>query len=124
MTAKDQFLIDSLRQNSDKYSQGMRHRSINDQQRNQYRQLEQPPRMTQSSMRKSNDQVQVRIRGKNNFVETKTGSVTQTMDDLDLERKKKQEIAKAANRLRMLEKLEDYREQKMAQEIELLELER
>ena len=61
-------------------------------------------------MRKSNDQVQVRIRGKNNFVETKTGSVTQTMDDLDLERKKKQEIAKAANRLRMLEKLEDYRE--------------
>ena len=46
------------------------------------------------------------------------------MDDLDLERKKKQEIAKAANRLRMLEKLEDYREQKMAQEIEMLELER
>lgn len=46
------------------------------------------------------------------------------MDDLDHERKKKQEIAKAANRLRMLEKLEDYREQKMAQEIELLEEER
>ena len=40
------------------------------------------------------------------------------------ERKRKQEISKAANRLKMLEKLEDYRENKMNQEIAALEAER
>ena len=40
------------------------------------------------------------------------------------ERKRKQEIGKAANRLKMLEKLEEYRENKMNQEIAQLEAER
>ena len=37
---------------------------------------------------------------------------------------RRKEISKAAERLKMLEKLEDYREKKMAQEIEVLEAER
>jgi len=40
------------------------------------------------------------------------------------ERKRKQELSKAANRLRMLEKLEEYRENKMNVEIASLEAER
>ena len=46
------------------------------------------------------------------------------MDEMGEERKRKQEIAKAANRLKMLEKLEEYRENKMSQEIAQLEAER
>ena len=46
------------------------------------------------------------------------------MEDLVLEKNRKQEIIKACNRLKMLEKLEDYREQKMQKEIEQLEIER
>ena len=72
----------------------------------------------------STDRVQVRIRGKNNAVERHTGSITRTMGEIGEERKRKQEIAKAANRLRMLEKLEEYRENKMNQEIAQLEAER
>ncbi len=71
-----------------------------------------------------NDQIQVRIRGKNNFVETKTGSVTRTLNEINEEQNRRKEIAKAAERLKMLEKLEDYREKKMQQEIEILEMER
>ena len=72
----------------------------------------------------ANDQIQVRIRGKNNDVARHTGSVTRTMNEMGEERKRKQEIAKAANRLKMLEKLEEYRENKMNQEIAQLEAER
>lgn len=72
----------------------------------------------------SNDRIQVRIRGKNNEVARHTGSVTRTMDEMTEERKRKQEIAKAANRLKMLEKLEEYRENKMNLEIAQLEAER
>ena len=46
------------------------------------------------------------------------------MDEMTDERKRKQEISKAANRLKMLEKLEEYRENKMNQEIAQLEAER
>ena len=46
------------------------------------------------------------------------------MEEMGEERKRKQEISKAANRLKMLEKLEDYRENKMNQEIAALEAER
>lgn len=67
------------------------------------------------------DHIQVRIRGKNNAMERHTGSITRTMDEIGDERKKKQEISKAANRLKMLEKLEEYRENKMNQEIAQLE---
>ena len=65
----------------------------------------------------SNDQIQVRIRGKNNDVSRHTGSVTRTMGEIGEESKRRKEISKAANRLRMLEKLEDYREKKMNVEI-------
>ena len=58
------------------------------------------------------------------MLETKTGSVTRTLEEIGDERKRKQEIQKAANRLKMLEKLEVYREKKMQQEIEQLEAER
>ena len=61
----------------------------------------------------STDSIQVRIRGKNNDIARHTGSVTRTMGEISEERKRKQEIAKAANRLKMLEKLEEYRESKM-----------
>ena len=66
-----------------------------------------------STLNTSNDNIQVRIRGKNNFLEHKTGSVTRTMDEVLEEKDRKREISKAANRLKMLEKLEVYREQKM-----------
>ena len=52
----------------------------------------------------NNDQIQVRIRGKNNGMTRVTGSVTRTMDEMGEERKRKQEISKAANRLKMLER--------------------
>ena len=70
------------------------------------------------------DRVQVRIRGKNNALETQTGSITRTMDEIGQERKRKQEISKAANRLKMLEQLEGYRENKINAEIAALEAER
>ena len=70
------------------------------------------------------DRIQVRIRGKNNELAKHTGSITRTMNEMGEERKRKQEIAKAANRLKMLEKLEEYRENKMNQEIAALEAER
>jgi hypothetical protein len=70
------------------------------------------------------DTIEVRVRGKNNEAVTKTGSVTRTLGEIDGERSRRQELAKAAGRLRMLEKLEDYREEKMAKEIEALERER
>ena len=68
-----------------------------------------------------NDNIQVRIRGKNNEQTRHTGSITRTMGEIGEERKRKQEISKAANRLKMLEKLEEYREKKMNQEIAQLE---
>ena len=46
------------------------------------------------------------------------------MDEVNEERVRRKEISKAANRLKMLEKLEEYREQKMQKEIEQLEAER
>ena len=70
-----------------------------------------PTRSTRfATVGNSSDNIQVRIRGKNNILETKQGSVTRTMNDLVEEKKRRQEINKAANRLKMLEKLEDYRE--------------
>jgi len=70
------------------------------------------------------DIVEVRIRGKNNDTRKHAGSITRTMGEIDEDRKRKQEIAKAANRLKMLEKLEEYREIKMTSEIAQLEAER
>ena len=55
----------------------------------------------------------MRVRGKNNEIITKTGSVTRTIGEMDNEKKRKAELKAATYRLRMLEKLEDYREEKM-----------
>ena len=70
------------------------------------------------------DLVQVRIRGKNNVYETKTGSVTRTMDELQEQMTKRKEIEKTTERLKLLEKIEKFREEKMRKEIENYELER
>jgi len=59
------------------------------------------------------DHVEVRIRGKNNELITKTGSVSRTLGEIDIEKKRKAELKAATYRLKMLEKLEDYREEKM-----------
>ena len=79
------------------------------------------PRPSQNQMQ---DRVEVRIRGKNNHMQKHTGSISQTMEEMGEERKRKQELVKAANRLKMLEKLEEFRENKMMSEIAQLEAER
>ena len=52
------------------------------------------------------------------------GSVHHTTKELDEQRKRKQELAKAGERLKHLEQLEEYRERKMLKEMEQLENER
>jgi hypothetical protein len=63
----------------------------------------------------------VRIRGKNNQVETRTGSVTKTMEEISDADHRRREMFKAADRLRQLEKLERYREERLAREINIYE---
>ena len=46
-------------------------------------------------------------------MQTTTGSVTRTTDELATEKKRKKELKDAAHRLRQLEKLEEYRERKL-----------
>lgn len=70
------------------------------------------------------DNIEVRVRGKNNEIITKTGSVSRTIAEIDNEKKRKAELKAATYRLKMLEKLEDYREDKMQREIDALEAER
>ena len=45
----------------------------------------------------------MRIRGKNNFIETRTGSVTKTMEEIDEEKKNRRELSHATQRLKVLE---------------------
>ena len=59
------------------------------------------------------DHCQVRIRGKNNQVETRTGSVTRTMEELTEQDSRKREMQKASQRLKQLEQLERYREERL-----------
>ena len=66
----------------------------------------------------------MRIRGKNNFIQTKTGSVTRTLSEMQEEEQRKREIAKTTERLQVLERLEKYREDRLKQEIEIFEKER
>jgi len=66
------------------------------------------------------DNIEIRVRGKNNEVVSKTGSVTRTIGEIDQEKRQKQDLKSAAHRLRTLEKLEDYREAKMQREIDVL----
>lgn len=66
------------------------------------------------------DRIQVRIRQKNNYVETRTGSVTRTMGELDEQRRHRKELREANQRLKVLGQLEAYREEKIAKEMMLL----
>lgn len=51
-------------------------------------------------MPSAKDNVQVRIRGKNNQVETRTGSVTRTLDELSEQESRRKEMQKASQRLK------------------------
>ena len=62
---------------------------------------------------RQSDAIQVRTRGKNNYVQTRTGSVTQTMGEMDLQRKQKRELSQATKRLKVLEQIEEFREKKI-----------
>lgn len=59
---------------------------------------------------RGSDNIQVRTRGKNNYVQTRTGSVTQTMGEMELQRKQKRELSQATKRLKVLEQIEEFRE--------------
>ena len=64
------------------------------------------------------------MRGKNNNMETRTGSVTKTLGEIDASKKQRREISQATQRLKVLEQLEQYREEKVAQEMMVLEMQR
>lgn len=73
---------------------------------------------------KYHDKIEVRIRGKNNQIETRTGSVTRTMVELNDAETRRREMMKASERLRQLERLEQYREERLGREISLYEEQR
>ena len=79
------------------------------------------PALMQNSSQSGYDQCQVRIRGKNNQIETRTGSVNRTLEDLSDVEYRKKEMAKASDRLKQLEKLERYREERLHREIQIYE---
>jgi len=66
----------------------------------------------------------VRYRDRNNFLQVENGSITKTTDQILEEKRRKAELTKAGERLKQLEKLEEYRERKMLKEMEQLEIER
>ena len=53
--------------------------------------------------------------------EARTGSVTKTMEEISDADYRRREMLKAADRLRQLEKLESYREERLAREINIYE---
>lgn len=67
------------------------------------------------------DQIQVRIRGKNNNFETKTGSVTRTLNEIQEQEQQRRDMQKTTERLKVLEKLEKYREERLRKELEQFE---
>lgn len=66
----------------------------------------------------------MRYRDRNNFLQVENGSITKTTDQILEEKRRKAELTKAGERLKQLEKLEEYRERKMLKEMEQLEIER
>ena len=58
------------------------------------------------------------------MTETKTGSVSRTLDELQQDEMRKREMAKTSERLKVLERLEKYREDRLKREIEQFEEER
>ena len=89
--------------------------------RSEPRQLPRPPLY---QPRNENDMAEVRIRGKNNFVETRTGSITRTLGQQDENSKLKKELKEGRKRLQVLEQLEQYREEKVRKEMLMLEMQR
>jgi len=71
-----------------------------------------------------NDHVAVRIRGRNNFVEEKTGSISRTLSQQDDSKRMKHEVKEGRKRLQALEQLEQYREDKVRKEMYLLDMQR
>ena len=67
---------------------------------------------------------EVRIRGKNNYVETRAGSITRTLGQQDDSSKLKKELKEGRKRLQVLEQLEQYREEKVRKEMLMLEMQR
>ena len=70
------------------------------------------------------DMVQVRIRTKNNMASNQLGSMSQTLDQQEKTNKKKRDLSQATQRLKVLEQLEQYREEKVRNEMMLLEMQR
>jgi hypothetical protein len=66
----------------------------------------------------------VRIRGKNNQLETKTGSVTRTLNQIDVEEKRAKELAKTSERLKVLNQIEKFREERMQKELLIYEMQK
>ncbi len=66
----------------------------------------------------------MRIRGKHNNFETRTGSVTRTLDEQSDHEYRKKELMKANERLKQLEKLERYREERLQREVAMYEEQR
>lgn len=52
------------------------------------------------------------------MVETQTGSVTRTLGEMMIQESRKKEMAKTTERLKVLEQLEKYREERMQKELE------
>ena len=71
-----------------------------------------------------NDSIAMRIRGKSNVIEMKTGSLRQTIyeQNKNISFKRKRQIQK--DKLRKLEMLERYREERLLRELRLLEEEK
>jgi len=91
------------------------------------------PRLNSQSLRSekrgallnsSSDSIKVRIRGKNNAIETRNGSVSRTLKQLGKEEVRAREFQKTSERLRVLEQIERFREERMAKELLMYELER
>ena len=89
--------------------------------RSEPRQLPRPPLY---QPRNENDMAEVRIRGKNNYVETRAGSITRTLGQQDDSSKLKKELKEGRKRLQVLEQLEQYREEKVRKEMLMLEMQR
>jgi hypothetical protein len=71
------------------------------------------PQLMPNASQHQSDHCQVRIRGKNNQIETRTGSVNRTLEELNEAELRRKEMAKASQRLMQLEKLERYREERL-----------
>lgn len=65
--------------------------------------------------------VEVRIRGKFNSYEKKSGNVLMSFDEQAAEQRKREEFKRAQQRLRQLEQIEVYREKRVKAQIEEIE---